>query len=74
MHYFLKPLVRAMHHMNDRDLVASIILGFLLFTAGPLNQCQNSNPVQARPSTGLGRTHFGIASSLLLPPELDGTC
>jgi hypothetical protein len=34
MHYPLKPLVRAMRHMNDRELKLSIILGFLLFFAG----------------------------------------
>jgi hypothetical protein len=37
MHYFLKPLLRAMRHMNDRELKLSIILGFLLFLAGPLD-------------------------------------
>jgi Kef-type K+ transport system membrane component KefB len=34
MHYFLKPLLRAMHKMNDRELKLSIILGFLLALAG----------------------------------------
>jgi Kef-type K+ transport system membrane component KefB len=34
MHYFVKPLIRAMRHMNDRELKLSIILGFLLFFAG----------------------------------------
>jgi Kef-type K+ transport system membrane component KefB len=34
MHYFLKPLIRAMRKMNDRELKLSIILGFLLFFAG----------------------------------------
>jgi hypothetical protein len=37
MHYFLKPLVRAMRHMNDRDLLASIIIGIVLFVAGLLD-------------------------------------
>jgi hypothetical protein len=37
MHYLLKPLVRALHHMNDRELMLSIILGFLLFAAGILD-------------------------------------
>jgi Kef-type K+ transport system membrane component KefB len=34
MHYFLKPLLRAMRRMNDRELKLSIILGFLLVFAG----------------------------------------
>jgi Kef-type K+ transport system membrane component KefB len=34
MHYLLKPLIRALRHMNDRELLLSIILGFLLFFAG----------------------------------------
>jgi Kef-type K+ transport system membrane component KefB len=34
MHYLLKPLLRALRHMNDRELTLSIILGFLLFFAG----------------------------------------
>jgi Kef-type K+ transport system membrane component KefB len=34
MHYFLKPLLRVMHKMNDRELALSIILGFLLAVAG----------------------------------------
>jgi hypothetical protein len=42
MHYFLKPLVRAMRHMNDRDLVASIILGILLSLAGLLDVLYSS--------------------------------
>jgi hypothetical protein len=42
MHYFLKPLVRAMHNMNDRDLVASIILGILLALAGLLDMLRSS--------------------------------
>lgn len=36
MHYFVRPLIRAMRHMNDRELKLSIILGFLLFLAGLL--------------------------------------
>jgi hypothetical protein len=38
MHYLFKHLVRAMCNMNDRDLLASIILGFLLFVAGVLDE------------------------------------
>jgi Kef-type K+ transport system membrane component KefB len=34
MHYFLKPLLRALRRMNDRELALSIILGFLLVIAG----------------------------------------
>jgi hypothetical protein len=34
MHYLLKPLLRAMYHMNDRELKLSIIIGLLLFLAG----------------------------------------
>jgi Kef-type K+ transport system membrane component KefB len=34
MHYLLKPLLRAMRHMNDRELKLSIILGFLLVVTG----------------------------------------
>ena len=34
MHYFLKPLLRALHHMNDRELKLSIIGGMLFFLAG----------------------------------------
>jgi Kef-type K+ transport system membrane component KefB len=34
MHCFLKPLLRAMRRMNDRELKLSVILGFLLFLAG----------------------------------------
>jgi hypothetical protein len=37
MHYFLKPLPRAMRHMNDRELKLSIIIGLLLFFAGILD-------------------------------------
>jgi hypothetical protein len=37
MHYLLKPLVRALRTMNDRALVASIILGLLIFVAGVLD-------------------------------------
>jgi hypothetical protein len=33
----LKPLLRALRHMNDRELTLSIILGFLLFIAGILD-------------------------------------
>jgi Kef-type K+ transport system membrane component KefB len=36
MHYFAKPLIRALRHMNDRELLLSIILGILLFLAGVL--------------------------------------
>jgi hypothetical protein len=42
MHYFLKPLVRAMGHMNDRELLASIILGILLVVAGLLDMLYSS--------------------------------
>jgi hypothetical protein len=31
MHYFLKPLVRALRTMHDSELKLAIILGFLLF-------------------------------------------
>jgi Kef-type K+ transport system membrane component KefB len=37
MHYLLKPLVRTMRHMNDRELKLSIILGIVLFIAGLLD-------------------------------------
>jgi hypothetical protein len=37
MHYFLKPLIRAMRRLNDRELKLSIILGFLLALAGLLD-------------------------------------
>ncbi len=37
MHYLLRSLVQALRHMNDRDLVASIIIGILLFIAGILD-------------------------------------
>ncbi len=37
-HYFLKPLIRALRHMNDRELKLSIILGFVLALAGHLYQ------------------------------------
>jgi Kef-type K+ transport system membrane component KefB len=37
MHYLLKPLWRALRHMNDRELKLSIIIGFLLFIAGLLD-------------------------------------
>jgi Kef-type K+ transport system membrane component KefB len=30
----LKPLLRAMHKMNDRELALSVILSFLLVVAG----------------------------------------
>ena len=42
MHYFLKPIVRAMRHMNDRELLLSIILGLLLFLAGLLDLLRRS--------------------------------
>jgi Kef-type K+ transport system membrane component KefB len=34
MYYLLKPLLRALRRMNDRELLLSIIIGFLLFIAG----------------------------------------
>ena len=34
MYYLLKPLLRALRRMNDRELTLSIILGFLLVIAG----------------------------------------
>jgi hypothetical protein len=37
MYSLLKPLIRAMRHMNDRELKLSIILGFLLAIAGLLD-------------------------------------
>jgi hypothetical protein len=37
MHYFVKPLILALRHMNDRELQLSVILGFLLFLAGFLD-------------------------------------
>jgi Kef-type K+ transport system membrane component KefB len=37
MHYLLKPLIRALHKMNDSELKLTIILGFLLFAAGLLD-------------------------------------
>jgi hypothetical protein len=41
-HYFLKPLVRAMRHMNDRELKLSIIIGIVLFLAGLLDLLYSS--------------------------------
>jgi uncharacterized membrane protein HdeD (DUF308 family) len=38
MHYLLKPLLRAMRRMNDRELKLSIILGLVLALAGLLYQ------------------------------------
>jgi hypothetical protein len=37
MHYLLKPLVRALRHMNDSELKLAIIAGFLFFVAGLLD-------------------------------------
>jgi Kef-type K+ transport system membrane component KefB len=37
MPYLLKPLVRALRTMNERELKLSFILGFLLFVAGILD-------------------------------------
>jgi len=37
MHHLLNPLIRALRRMNDRELELSIILGFLLVTAGLLD-------------------------------------
>jgi Kef-type K+ transport system membrane component KefB len=37
MHYFLKPLLRAMRRMNDSELKLTIILGFVLALAGLLD-------------------------------------
>jgi Kef-type K+ transport system membrane component KefB len=37
MHYLLKPLIRALRHMNDRELKLAIIIGFLLALAGLLD-------------------------------------
>jgi Kef-type K+ transport system membrane component KefB len=34
MHYLLKPLVRALRRMNDRELTLSVILGSVLALAG----------------------------------------
>jgi Kef-type K+ transport system membrane component KefB len=34
---FLKPLIRALRKMNDRELKLSIIIGLLLFVAGLLD-------------------------------------
>jgi hypothetical protein len=33
MHYFLKPLLGVMANMSDGQLLASIVLGILLFLA-----------------------------------------
>ena len=41
MHYLLKPLIRALRTMNDRDLVASIIR-IMLFIAGLLDVLSSS--------------------------------
>ena len=41
-HYFLKPFIRALHHLNDRELKLSIILGLLLFLAGLLDLLRRS--------------------------------
>jgi hypothetical protein len=43
MHYLLKPLLRALRHMNDRELLLSIILGFLLFLAGLLGLLRSAS-------------------------------
>jgi hypothetical protein len=43
MHYFLKPLIRALRRMNDRELKLSIIIGFLLFIVGVLDMLHISN-------------------------------
>jgi hypothetical protein len=37
MHYFLKPLIRALHHLNDSELKLAIIGGFLFALAGLLD-------------------------------------
>ena len=37
MYYLLKPLLRALRRMNDRELKLSIILGLVLFLAGLLD-------------------------------------
>ncbi len=37
MHYFLKPLIRAMHKMNDNELKLTIIIGLVLFIARVLD-------------------------------------
>jgi hypothetical protein len=37
MHYLLKPLLRVLRHMNDRELQLSIIGSFLFFLAGLLD-------------------------------------
>jgi Kef-type K+ transport system membrane component KefB len=37
MHYLLKPLLRAMRKMDDRELIACIVLGLLMFIAGVLD-------------------------------------
>jgi len=36
------PLVRVLCHMNDRELLLSIILGFLFFLAGLLDVLRSS--------------------------------
>jgi hypothetical protein len=42
MYSLLKPLIRALRHMNDRDSVASIILGILLVVVGLLDLLRSS--------------------------------
>jgi hypothetical protein len=42
MHYFVKPLIRALRHMNNRELKLSIILGFLLALFGLLDLLHTS--------------------------------
>ena len=37
MHYLLKPLLRAMRHLNDRELKLAIIGGLLFALAGLLD-------------------------------------
>jgi hypothetical protein len=42
MHYFLKPLARALRRMNDQELRLSIILGFRLALFGLLDLLHSS--------------------------------
>ena len=80
MHYFLKPLIRAMRRLNDSELKLAIIGGFLFSLAGCLDlliacwgmrcrgQCSRLYPRHLTLQVLLYLTCYSVATVLL-----DGT-
>ena len=71
MHYLLKPLVRAMRTLNDRELKLSIIIGIVLFVAGTLEllNCSSHNLISQTASDRVDAHRTGIDG---LEPNIAG--